>query len=110
LPERKILRAHYQEIYDQVVQLLADGWILDPNIYKGVPMRLETGIVYHLIKYSEEELAARAREKELEPQIVDVKKVPHDEVEALVKQGYKVETIYAKDVVLVKTGVLERVE
>ncbi|MBA7646859.1 hypothetical protein ES703_54625 [subsurface metagenome] len=108
MPERKIVRAHYQEIYDQVVQLLDDGWILDPNIYKGAPMRLEEAIVYHLIKFSQDELAAKAKEKTLEPQIVDIKKVPHDEVEALVKQGYKVETIYAKDVVLVKTGILEK--
>ncbi|GAI96063.1 unnamed protein product, partial [marine sediment metagenome] len=95
---------------DEIVTLLDQGWILDPNIYKGAPMRLEEAIIYHLIKFTPEELAAKAKEKQLEPQIVDVKKVPHEEVKDLVKQGFKVETLYAKDVVLVKMGVPQRDE
>lgn len=110
MPERKIIRTVHQEHYDQVVQLLEGGWILDPSIYKATPMRLETGIVYHLIRYTEDELAALAREKELEPQIQSMVKVPYAEVDALLEQGYTVKDSYAKDVVLVKTGAPERDE
>ena len=104
MPERKIIAAWTQKDYDRLVELLGDGWILDPNIYKATPMRIDYGIVYHLIKFSEDELAARAREIELEPQILSMVKVPYAEVDALLEQGYTVKDSYAKDVVLVKIG------
>lgn len=108
MPERKIALAFNQKDYDEVVQLLADGWILDPQIYKATPMRLEASVVYHLVKFSEEELAARAKEKELEPQIQSMVKVPYAEVDALLEQGYTIKDSYAKDVVMVKTGAKEK--
>ena len=108
MPERKIVLAFNQKDYDEVVKLLADGWILDPNIYKATPMRLEAMVVYHLVKFSEEELAARAREKDLEPQIQSMVKVPYAEVDALLEQGYTIKDSYAKDVVMVKTGAPKR--
>ena len=108
MPERKIVQAITQRDYDQVVQLLGDGWILDTRIYDGRPMRLEAAIVYHLVKFSEEELAALAYEKLLEPQILSMVKVPYAEVDALLEQGYTVKDSYAKDVVMVKIGAPER--
>jgi len=110
LPERKIVLAKYQDEYNDVVKLLGEGWILDNRIYKGSPMRLEAGIVYHLIKFSEDELAAMAKKKDFEPQILSMKKVSYDEVDALIAQGYTVKDSYAKEVVMVKTGVKEREE
>lgn len=108
MPERKIILAVTQANYDAVAELLSQGWILDTRMYNGRPMRLQAATVYHLIKFSDEELAAMAKEKELEPQILSVKRVSHDEVDALIEQGYTVKDTYAKDVVLVKTGVKEK--
>ena len=108
MPERKIVLARYQDEYDRIPQLLGDGWILDNRIYKGSPMRLEAGIVYHLIKFSEGELVVMAREKEFEPQILSMKKVSYEEVDALIEQGYTVKDTYAKEVVLVKMGIKEK--
>ena len=104
MPERKIVLAKYQDEYDDVVKLLGEGWIMDNRIYKGSPMRLEASIVYHLIKFAEEELAAMAKKKELEPQILSMKKVSYEEVDELIKQGYTVKDSYAKDVIMQKIG------
>ncbi|MBA7652698.1 hypothetical protein ES703_60537 [subsurface metagenome] len=126
MPERKIIGVSFarlgttgftdetDEAFKNLTTAIQEGWRLDPTFYQTAgrpqPMRLENAVIYHLIKYSAEELASMAKEKDLEPQIIDVKKVPHDEVKDLVKQGYRVKEIYAKDVVLVKTGVPERDE
>jgi hypothetical protein len=108
MPERKIVLAKTQEDFGEVVKLVDQGWLLDSAMYEGRPLRLEDAVVYHLIKFSAEELAAMAKEAELEPEIISMVKVPYDKVDELLEKGYKVKDTYAKDVVLTKTGAKER--
>ena len=89
---------HTQIGFQQLIDSLNDDWVLDP-IFNSKPIRLENTIVYHLIKYSEEEEIQRLQTG---PKAVSIKKVPHNEADELLKQGYVLKDTYAKDVVLVK--------
>ena len=115
MPERKIfvLIVEAANNYDRnaiatqatsLCQLLAEGWVLDSSMYQSAgrpqPLRLENSVVYHLVKYSKKELEKMA--KPTGPIVVSIKKVPHDEADALLKKGYILKENYAKDVVLVK--------
>lgn len=115
MPERQIfvLNVEVADNYDanrvttrskQLCDLLADGWVLDQSMYQSAgrpqPLRLENSVVYHLAKYSKKELEKMV--KPTGPIVVSIKKVPHDEADALLKQGYILKENYAKDVVLVK--------
>ena len=108
MPERKFVLAITQKDYDEVAQLLGQDWVLDNRISEGRPTRLDAGIVYHLVKFSEEELEILAREKEQEPQVQSVKKVPYDQVDEMLKKGYTIRDTYATHAIMVKTGAPER--
>ena len=110
MPERKFVLAITQKDYDEVAQLLGQDWILDNQISEGQPVGLEDGVVYHLVKFTEEELETLAREKELEPQTQSVKKVPYDQVDEMLKKGYEIKDTYATHAIMVKTGAQERDE
>lgn len=98
--ETKIMFCMDQNDFEIVNAELQKGWILNPNIYDGKPLRLEAAVVYHLAKYSEEELTELNQKEE----IVSVKSVDLNEVDDLLKEGYVVKELYAKNAVLVKMG------
>lgn len=107
--EAKILFAGNQSAFDEVNEHFEKGWVLNPSVYDGKPCRLENAIVYHLVRYSEEEKAQLEKEGigPGEPKIIDVKGVSFPEVEDLIAKGFEVHQIYSKNVVLTKK--LERV-
>jgi len=90
--------------FDVINVLLNEGWILNPSIYGGKPLRLDNAVVYHLIKYTPEEVFELSQ-VEPEDQIVSVRKVEHEQVDQWIKKGYQVREIYANHTVLVKMGV-----
>lgn len=56
--ERQIHFCIDQPSFNEVCELLKEGWILDPEIYDGKPLQLDNGVVYHLVKLSDKEAEA----------------------------------------------------
>jgi len=79
---------------------LIDGFVLDPE-FKVV--KLDALAIYHLIKYSEEEL--EAQEVEEEQRIMSIKSVNIEDADELLSQGYTVKDTYAKTVTLIRREV-----
>lgn len=104
MPETKIVMCTIQNNFNAVNSHMQNGWAINPYISGGKPLRLEHAVVYHLIKFSPEEIAG-LNQKE---QIVSVKSVDLNEVDALLEQGYVVKELYAKNAVLVKMGKKEK--
>lgn len=106
--ERKIIYADIAlapfEAFKEVLIALKDGWILDPTIYQSAgraqPMRLDNAVIYHLAKFSAEELETMKEELPQPEQITDVIAVAFEEVKAKIAEGYVVHQIYAKNVIL----------
>jgi len=100
--------------FQELIDALEDGWILDPTLYlsggRPQPMRLENAVIYHLIKYTPEELAVITEEqkvfeqveieKKLGPKVVKIAKVLWEEVNDLLEQGYVIRQEWAKDALL----------
>lgn len=110
MPERKI--AIYTpfsstSFIDSFNGLLAEGWRLDKSVHNGV-VSLENSVVYHLTKYSAEELQAlqqaQEEKKSFSLKAVSLISVPLADVDAKLKEGYEIipEKIYAKEAVLIK--------
>lgn len=107
-----------EQVMQKLTERLNDGWIVDQNVNqssgRGKPIALDNAIVYHLIKYSDEELEAMAKEKELADQeLFQHKQGPHvldtqyadtrenrDEVNALLKKGYTIKQEWAAKALL----------
>jgi len=85
---------------ESVNRELNNGWILDP-LFNSKPIRLENAVIYHLAKFTEEELM-ELQEEPVESEIVSVRSVGLDGVDELLKEGYTVHALYAKNAVLVK--------
>ena len=122
MPERTILGAHVQigfsnttdSVFKDLIEKLQNGWVLDPSVYtsagKARPVVLENAVIYHLIKYTEEELEAMAKEKELVetdifnkkqgPKVLQVAKVPWEEVNDLLQKGYRIQQEWSKEALL----------
>jgi len=126
MPERKIIfetfstdrvpdcDTHTQIGFQKLIDALKDGWILDPTLYlsggRPQPMRLENAVIYHLIKYTNEELVAMAEEqkvfeqseidKKLGLKIIKIAKVPWEEVNDLLDKGYVIRQEWAKEALL----------
>jgi len=91
--------------------LLSKGWQLDRNVHNGV-VPLQNAAIYHLIKYTPEEITAlqQARMQEQEEKkafslkAASLISVPLAEVDAKLKEGYEIvpDKIYAKEAILVK--------
>jgi hypothetical protein len=116
LPEREfvIVRSDVAQsqtpVFETLNQFLTDGYILDP-MFNSKPIRLENAVIYHLIKYNQEELEALQAEQEVaEPEIVSVKSVSYEEVDALIAEGYKPRDFYAKNVIMIKIKEPEEVK
>lgn len=92
-----------QPNFNTVCDLFKEGWILDPSIYDGKPLRLENGVVYHLVKYEEGE----APVEEAEARIESIKSVAINEADEWLAQGYEVKDTFAKTVTLVKLSEIE---
>lgn len=91
--------------FDAVSKLLDEGWILDPSLTDGKPYRLENATVWPLVLYESEEEKPKLIEEEKVGEfddVVDVKSVEFAEVAGLVKEGYVVQSIYAKNTIMVK--------
>ena len=123
MPERKIIILNVLldgqlALISALISDLKDGWILNPMMYqsggRAQPMRLENAVIYHLVKFSAEELEALAKERELAeqemfqnkrgPRVVDTQKVStvdgQDEVNALLKKGYTIKQEWSKETLL----------
>lgn len=80
--QRVTILAVDQEGFNNVTEALHDGWVLDPDIYDGRPIRLENSVVYHLIKYEEGEEPVEAEEPAGKfDGVVSVRSVPLNEVD-----------------------------
>jgi hypothetical protein len=95
----------------QFNELLSAGWQLDRNVHNGV-VPLQNVAIYHLIKYTAEELKAlqearaqaQEEKKSFSLKAASLISVPLADVDAKLKDGYEIipDKIYAKDAVLVK--------
>ena len=92
----------------EINNIFLKGWMLDP-MFKSNPIRLDTAAIYHIIKYTEEELEALTKGEEEEVTLGEFDDLTGaisvnlgDEVEEKIKEGYKVYKIYAKNVVMIK--------
>lgn len=99
----------FLEDLEKLTKTFDDGWVLDPTMYqsggRAQPLRLDNAIVYHLVKYTEEdieELQKAIAEANPQENIVDVISANFDEVKDKIKEGYVVHQIYQKNVVLKK--------
>jgi hypothetical protein len=88
-------------------KLLAAGWQLDHHVHNGV-VPLENSAIYHLIKYTTEELQAlqqaQEEKKSFSLKAASLISVPLADVDAKLKDGYEIipDKIYAKEAVLIK--------
>jgi len=93
-----------QSTLNEVVRAIeTDGYTIDPDLKI---VRLENAAIYHLVKYSEEEL--QAQEVEEEQRIMSIKSVNIEDADELLDQGYEVKDTYAKTVTVIKKEKLER--
>jgi len=101
--ERRIWFCTDQPAFNEVNRLLEQGWVLDPDIYDGRPIRLENSVVYHLVKYEEGEEPVEAEGPAGKfDGVVSVRSVPLNEVDELLAEGYEVVELYAKTATLIK--------
>lgn len=84
--------------FDEVAILLKEGWQLDTRIHRGI-ITLDMAVVYHLVKYTEEE---KQQLTPFEPSITSVISVPIEEVDSKLKDGYEIKELYAKTATLIK--------
>lgn len=80
-------------------QYLAEGWVLHPE---ARTVALESAAIYHLARYAEGEQPELEGKKGEFENVVDVKSAEFHEVEGLVQQGYTVQNLYQKNVLLIK--------
>jgi len=98
--QRLIMFCMLQPDYNEVCDLFQEGWVLDPDIYDGRPLRLENGVVYHLVRYESGE--EPTEEAAVEPKILSIKSVPINEADDLLQQGYVLKDTFAKTVTLIR--------
>ena len=78
-----------------------EGWVLDPTIYGGKPLRLENAAVYHLVLYeSEDEKPQPKKEKK----IISIKSLAIEDADDWLTRGYEVLDRYSKTVTVGKYG------
>lgn len=83
-----------------LLELLHEGYVMDPSINSGVPLRTNDAIVYHLIKFDEGESAEQI---DLDKPIVcEALKVEHGDVKTYFASGWRVKEMYSKNALIVK--------
>ncbi len=83
----------------EVAKLFSEGWVLNPELK---PYTTDNAVIYHLIKYTLEELEQMKTEAEQTLKLVSVKSVDINEVDPYLAEGYEVKDFYAKTVTLIK--------
>jgi hypothetical protein len=96
-------------VFEEINKLLSEGWRLDRTINGSGIIPLENSAIYHLIKYSADEIVLMEQEKQEKEKSFSLKaesmiSVPLADVDAKLKEGYEIipDKIYAKEAVLVK--------
>jgi len=102
--KRTIIVASDKNRFSDVNDHFKVGWILDPAIYDGRPLRLDNAVVYLLVKYTEEE-REQHEQQPIEDKVISIRNVPTNDADALIQQGYVIKDTYAKTVTLIKTKV-----
>ena len=96
----KLLSPKEAIVLEKLYDYLKKGYVLDPDIYSGKPVRFDQGVIYHLVKYEDDELPEEIEEKL--SRIVSIKNVLINEADALIEKGYVIKDTYAKNVTLIK--------
>lgn len=101
--KREIVVADDSESMMYVAKLLSEGYVLDPTLTRGTPYLLETSTVWPLVFYETVEERPKPETKIGEfDNVVDVIEVQFGGVPDKIKEGYTVQTIYAKAVIMLK--------
>ncbi len=108
--KRQIMLAETQADLNFVGGMLTEGWILDPELTDGKPYRLEANTVWPMILLEEGDVRPAEKKAGEFDDVVDVKSAEFQEVAELVRQGYVVQSIYAKNTILIKRAALEEPE
>ncbi len=95
-----------QTDFSAINELFEEGWVLNPNVNNGKPIKLDSGVVYHLVFYHKEDLELLRKNGNGKPKIVELHNVPIGEVNAWLKKGFEVEQTFAKTVTVVKREVV----
>ena len=88
----------------EINDLISEGFVLNPDF--GL-VRFENSAVYHLVKYTDEELEALKGDEELDPEIASIRSVAINDADQLIEQGYTVKDTFAKTVTLIKYAEVE---
>ncbi len=102
--KRQIMLAETQADYNFVGGMFAEGWVLEPTLTDGKPYRLDNATVWPLVLYEEGDAKPITEKIGEFDDVEDLKDVPNSDVSELLKQGYKIQTIYQKNTILVKRG------
>jgi hypothetical protein len=105
---RRFILASDQVQLDAASKLLAEGGEIAPE-YEGKPIRLEWSLVFPLVLYESEEKRPQLEVEERKPgefdDVEDVKSAEFSEVADLKKQGWIVQALYVKNVLMLKRKV-----
>ena len=110
--KREIILCQSQGDYDRARDLLGQGWEFDLRV-SDHPMHLDAGHVFALVLYESDAERPKPVEERKPGEfddVVDVKSVEFPEVEAFVKQGYVVQSLYAKNVLMIKRKLVGEAE
>jgi hypothetical protein len=111
MPDRKIITytptaLNATDVVQDLVNALSEGWQLDKAVYQsgGIakPIILENAVVYHLIKYSAEEIEEQQKqEEEKESKVIKVARESTVEgVNKRLDEGYVIVQEWAKETLL----------
>ena len=101
--KREIVVADDTESMSYVANLLNQGYVLDPTLTANKPYLLENSTVWPLVLYENDGEKPKPETKAGEfDDVVDVIEVQFGGVPDKIKEGYAVQTIYAKCIVMIK--------
>jgi hypothetical protein len=106
--EHCIYQASSNEDFDHVNQLFTNGWVLNPAICDGRPLRTEYSVIYHLVHYTDDE-ASQLDVEEPSKEIIDIQSVNINDLadnyargRNWYANGWRIHATFAKTVTLVK--------
>ena len=103
-----------QNQLDNLIQDINSEWTLDNSDFPPV-IATDNFVIYHLVKYEKGDIVEAEPEPEpetpktyedfrpYESLIESVKSVPIDKVDEYIQEGYRVERIYSKHAILIKS-------
>ena len=104
---RTVWYCREQDHFEGLAEILNLGWGLDPAINGGKPIALENGVVYHLIRYEPGEV--RPVEAGEFDDVISVRDVAPNDADGWLAQGYKIQAVYQKNLILFKRQPKEEV-